>query len=237
MEAVGARAFPRDRMFYSGMALVAAAIVVIGFSSTFFLRSASLPPLPQLLIVHGIVFSSWFALFIVQTSLIAANRRDIHRKLGVVGACLAAAMVVLMVVASVQSLRLGHTPLKGLDPRSFFAIPARDIVTFSILVSAAIFLRRHPESHKRLMILATIDIVDAAIARFPIDAIAAYGPPAFFGIQDTLIVAALIYDFSTRGRVHPAYKWGAALIILSQALCLAISGTLPWLAFADWVLG
>jgi hypothetical protein len=223
-------------MFYTGMALVTAAIVAIGFSPTFFVRSASLPPLPQLLIIHGIVFSTWIALFITQTSLIAANRRDIHRKLGMVGACVAVTMIVLMSMAAVQSLRLGHAPVKDLDPRSFFAIPARDIVTFAILASSAILLRRNPETHKRLMILATIDIVDAAIARFPIDAITTYGPPAFYAIQDLLIVAAMIYDYRTRGRVHRAYKWGAALIILSQPLCLAISGTRPWLSFADWVL-
>ncbi len=173
-------------------------------------------------------------MFITQTSLIAANRRDIHRKLGVVGACIAVAMVVVM--AAVQSLSLGHAPVKGLDPCSFFAIPMRDAVTFPLLVGAAIWFRRNAETHKRLMILATLNILDAAIARWPLDALPVQGPPLFYGIQDLMIVCAFTYDFVTRGRVHRAYKWGAALLVLSQPLTLAISGTKLWLSFADWVL-
>lgn len=228
--------FSRDRIFYTGMALLSAFTVALGFSPTFYMRDALLPPLPTLLIVHGIVFSTWIALFVTQTSLIAANRRDLHRKLGVFGVCVAAAMVVLMVMAAVMSLRLGHTPLKGLDPRSFFAIPMRDIVTFPLFVAAGVWFRRDAETHKRLMLLATLDILDAAIARWPLSGLPLQGPPLFHAIQDLMIVGALAYDYVTRGRVHRAYKWGAALLILSEPLTLAISGTKLWLSFADWVL-
>ena len=95
--------FPRDRIFYTGMALVAALIVLVGFSPTFYARPDTLPALPSLLVVHGIFFSTWIALLITQTSLIAANRRDIHRKLGVLGACIAAVMVVLGTMASIRA--------------------------------------------------------------------------------------------------------------------------------------
>lgn len=226
----------RDRYFYTGMALLAAFTVGLGFSPTFYLRDAAMPPLPQLLVVHGVVFTSWIALFVTQASLIAANRRDLHRKLGVVGACIAATMVVLMFMAALQSLRLGHAPVQGLDPRSFFAIPMRDIVTFPLFVGAAIWLRRDSEAHKRLMILATLDILDAAIARWPLSALPVQGPPLFYGIVDLMIVGVLAYDYLSRGRVHRAYKWGAAVLILSQPIALAISGTKPWLAFADWLM-
>jgi hypothetical protein len=233
---IGNRNFLRDRAFYTGMALTAAAAVLLGFSPTFFLRGADLPPLSPLLTTHGIVFSTWIALLITQTSLVAADRRDLHRKLGVVGACLAALLVVLGTLAAIDALRRGATPIAGLDPRSFFAIPIRDVVTFPILVGAAVWFRRDAETHKRLMILATINIIDAAIARFPVAAISAHGPPAFYAIQDLLILAGFAYDKFTRGRVHRAYFWGGGLILLSQPLFLAISGTRPWLAFADLFL-
>lgn len=225
----------RDRVFYTGVALFSAFTVALGFSPTFYLRDAALPPLSQLLLVHGIVFTAWIALFVTQTSLIAADRRDIHRKLGAVGAVVAAAMVVLMVMASVESLRLGRAPVPGLDPRSFFAVPMRDVVTFALLVGAALWFRRNAETHKRLMVLATIAILDAAIARWPLGALPVQGPPLFYGIQDLMIIGVLVYDYATRGQVHRAYKWGAALLILTQPLTLAISGTQAWLAFADWV--
>jgi hypothetical protein len=225
-----------DRIFYTGMALLAAATVLIGFSPTFFLRPAAVPPLSPLLVTHGVFFSAWIALLIVQTTLIAANRRDVHRKVGLFGAGLAAVMVLLGTLAAIDAMRRGRAPVEGLDPRSFFAIPMRDMVTFPLLVGAALWFRRDTEMHKRLMVLAAISVLDAAIARFPLAAIAQYGPPVFFGIQDLMVLTGPAYDFLTRGRVHRAYLWGGALLILTQPLFLAISGTRPWLAFADWLL-
>ena len=87
------------------------------------------------------------------------------------------------------------------------------------------------------MLMATITIMVAAIARLPLDFIMKFGPPAFYGLQDLLIVAVLVYDYRANGRVHRANKWAAALIILSQPLTLAISGTAPWLALADGAKG
>jgi hypothetical protein len=225
-----------DRAFYSGMGLLAALIVAVGFGPTFYLRPATLPALSSLLVIHGMVLSSWFALFIVQTGLIAANRRDIHRKLGILGTCIAAGVLVLGTMAAIESMRLGHAPVVGLDPRSFFALPMRAMVTFAILVGAAIAYRRNAETHKRLILLASFTLLDAALGRWPIPAIATYGPPVFWSILDLLIIGMLVRDWRRNGRVHKAFKWGAALIFLSEPLTLAISGTKLWLGFADGLL-
>jgi uncharacterized membrane protein YozB (DUF420 family) len=231
------RAFPKDRIFFTGMALACAIIVFVGFSPTFFTRAAELGPLSGLLFVHGVVFSGWMVLLVAQTGLIAANRRDLHRKLGAFGAALALAMVVLGMLAAVDLLNRGVVPIPGLDPRSFFAIPVRDILTFAILAGAGIRFRRDAEMHKRLMLISTITLLAAAIARMPIPGMQTLGPPLFYGLQDLLIVAGILYDLATRGRVHRAYWWGLGLMVGSQALFLAISGTAPWLAFARMFLG
>jgi hypothetical protein len=225
-----------DRLFYSGIGLAAAATVFLGFSPTFYQRSADLPALPLLFIVHGTLFTSWFLLFFAQTTLIAADRRDLHRRLGVIAALVAGAMVVIGISAAVDALRRGSAPIPGLDPRSFFAVPMGDMLTFPILVSAGIYFRRNADTHKRLMTLATVGILSAAIARIPLPLIKAGGPVAFFGLEDILVLAGPVYDFATRGRVHRAYIWGGALLILSQPLRLMISGTAVWLSFADWFL-
>jgi hypothetical protein len=228
---------PADRIFYTGMALLSALLVFIGFSPTFFQRGAELGPLAPVLNVHGIVFTSWIALFIAQTALIAANRRPWHRTLGAAGAALAVVMTVLGVMAAVDSLRRGAVPIPGIDPRSFFAIPMRDIVVFPLFVAAAVYWRRDAELHKRLMLLATITLLAAAIARcIMTTSLAKLGPPAFYGLQDLMIVAGMVYDRATRGRVHAAYWWGLGVTVGSQVLFLAISGTGPWLAFAELFL-
>lgn len=231
------RIVPTDRIFYTGMALACGVIVAIGFSPTFYLRDPALPPLSSLLVVHGIAYTAWIGLFVTQAALIAADRRGWHRALGAAGVALALVMVVLGTMAAIASLHLGRAPIPGLDPRTFFAIPIRNVVMFPLFVGAAVWLRHDAQAHKRLMILATISMLDAAIARFPIAAMMQVGPPLFWSLQDLLIVAGMVYDRATRGHVHKAYWWGLGLMVVSQVGTLLIAGTAPWLAFADWVLG
>jgi len=225
------RAIPADRLFYTGMALISAVIVFLGFSPTFFQRSAELPPLGRIFVVHGIAFSAWIAFFVVQTSLIAANQRGWHRTLGALGVALAAAMVVLGTLVAIESLNSGMAPVPGMDPRPFFAIPMHDIVVFPIYVGAAIWFRRDAEMHKRLMLMATITLLAAAIARTGIP-VQKFGPPLFYGLQDLLIVVGMLTARHPRGAVHRAYWWGLGLMVGSQVLFLAIARSAPWLAFA-----
>jgi hypothetical protein len=227
------RAVAPDRLFYTGMALACAAIVAIGFAPTFYARGADLPPLPAVLVVHGLTFTAWIALFIAQTALVAADRRAWHRALGAFGAALAVLVVVTGAAASLDSLRRGAAPIPGMDPRPFFAIPVHDVVAFAVLVTAALALRKDLQMHKRLMVVTTISLLAAAIARFPIAAMMKFGPPLFYGLQDLLIVACMLYDRVFHGRVHRAYWWGLGFMLLSQVLFLAIAGTPAWLAFAD----
>jgi hypothetical protein len=227
------RAVAPDRIFYTGIGLAFAAIVAVGFSPTFYLRGAELPPLSTVLVVHGVTFTAWIALFIAQTALVAANRRAWHRALGTFGAALAVLLAVTGAAASIDSLRRGAAPIPGMDPRPFFAIPVHDLVAFAVLATAAIALRKDLQMHKRLMVVTTIALLAAAIARFPIAAMLKFGPPLFYGLQDLLIVACMLYDRAFHGRVHRAYWWGLGFMVLSQVLFLAIAGTPAWLAFAD----
>jgi hypothetical protein len=50
------------------------------------------------------------------------------------------------------------------------------------------------------------------------------------------IFAGVIYDLISRRRVHPAYLWGGAVLVLSVPLRLMISGTDAWKAFAQWTV-
>jgi hypothetical protein len=60
--------------------------------------------LQLLLQVHGLVFSAWLVLFLVQTGLIAAGRVDVHRRLGIAGAILALAKLVLGTLTALRSV-------------------------------------------------------------------------------------------------------------------------------------
>jgi hypothetical protein len=221
----------KDRAFYTGMSVAVIATIFRGFARSYFLRSHYFPtPLAPIAKVHGAIFLSWTVLFLLQTVLVARRRTDLHRRLGVVGVLLAGAMVVAGTAIAIVSLRynFAHGNLGSL---SFFAIPVGDMVVFPILVAAALASRRQTEMHKRLMLLATISVLDAAIARWPL-AIMASGPVAFFAVTDLYIVAGVVFDVAVRGRVHPAYIWGGLLIVGTQVARLALWHTAWWIAFA-----
>lgn len=230
--APAAAAWRRDRRFYLAMGLLAAATVFAGFARSYFLKDLfGAPPLRPFLHLHGLLFSSWIVLFVVQTRLVAARRVDVHRRLGIVGGLLALSMLVVGFLAAVSSAQRGFTPPGGPPPLVFLAIPLFDLVVFGALVGVALHFRRKPEIHKRLLLLATLGLLTPAIARLPFVG----GPPEFFGYTDLFIVACLIYDRVTRGRLHPAFLWGAAFVVLSQPLRLALAGTQAWLDFAGWL--
>jgi hypothetical protein len=221
-----------DRVFFSGMAILVAATVLVGFSPTYFLRDSTLTPLTPLYHLHGAVFTSWITLLVIQTWLVAGYRTDIHRRLGIAGAVLAAAVFLIGVTVSIETLRRGGGGAGGLDARRFLAIPLGDILVFGTLATAAILLRRHVAAHKRLMLLATISLATAAVARSLAQIHAGSLVGLFLG-TDIFVAAVIAYDFMSRGRVHPATLSGAAMVALFKPALLAFSATPAWLVFAD----
>lgn len=229
------RAKFRERAFYTGMAVAILITVFAGFSRTFYLRPFfQTQRLIPLLIFHGVVFSSWIVLFVTQTSLVAAGRTRTHMRLGVAGGVVAGLMLVIGTVTAIVRAK-GPSPIPGVNPLSFLTIPLGDMLVFGILVSSAFYFRRKPDIHKRLMLLSTIGILPAAVARLPFDFIQRTGPLAFFGLADLFIVPCLTYDLVTRGRPHRATVLGGTLIIVSHPLRLIIGSTHAWLAFATWL--
>jgi len=223
-----------DRIFFGTMSIVILALVFAGFMRTFYLASYFGRPAPTpLRAVHGTVFTSWVLLFAVQTSLIAAGRRDIHRKLGYAGAVLAAIMIPLGLVLAISSARAGHAP-PGLPPLGFLIVPVTDMVVFALLIAVAVRYRNQSAMHKRLMLIATVSLLGAALGRIT-GTPGAGGPAVFFGVPDLLLVGGAIYDRRTRGSVHPAYKWGGGLVVASQVIRLALMQSPVWLAIATTI--
>lgn len=221
----------KDRAFYTGMSVAVIATVFRGFARSYFFRSQYFPtPLAPIGKVHGALFVSWTVLLLVQTVLIARRNTSLHRRLGVLGAALAGAMVIAGLAIAIAALRYGFAHGNP-GALSFFAVTFGDMLVFPVLVAFAIAKRRQPETHKRLMLLATISILNAAVARWPL-AIMAKGPVAFYGITDLYIVAGVVFDLATRKRVHPAYVWGGLAIVGWQAVRLMLWHTTAWMTFA-----
>lgn len=227
-----------DRLFYGGMAIAMALTVLVGFAPTYYLRlfgdgpsaTVSGGPFTSLVHLHGALFTAWVLLFIVQTALVASHRVAVHRRLGVAGAVLAAAMFLVGTSTAIAAAAGGAAP-SGVDPLAFLAIPLFDMALFAALVTTALVMRRDKEAHKRLMLLAYISIIVAAVARLP--GVLPLGPLAFFGLGYSFVVVAALYDLVSRRRVHKAYLWGGGLLVASVPLRLVISGTGLWRGFAE----
>ncbi len=218
-----------ERLFYAGMTLAILATVLLGFGPSYYLKGRALR-FPPLVHAHAFVFTSWVLLFGVQTALVSVRRVDLHRRLGMVGAALAPFLVGLgLAVAIAQARRNAAAGYAGAF--TLLAVLVGDMLVFAALASAGLLLRRRRETHKRLMLLATVSILDAAIARWPL-AIMLKGPPAFFPVTDLFVVAAIVFDARSRRAVHPAYLWGGAFLVASQVLRVVLSGTAAWVAIA-----
>jgi hypothetical protein len=230
-----------DRVFYSGLAAIMAITVLVGFGPTYYLRSyfgatptvtgaTSLSPLTQ---VHGALFTAWVLLFVLQTALIAQRHVAIHRRVGVAGTVLAAAMVIVGTVTALAGAARGGAP-DGVPATVFLIVPLTDMVLFAGFVTAAVLERRNREAHKRLMLLAYVSIIVAAVARLP--GVITLGPAGFFALAFLFAVIGMVYDYATRGHVHRVYVWGGTIFVLSVPLRLIVAETAAWQAFAEWLV-
>lgn len=217
-----------DRAFFTGLSLLMVLAVFIGFSRSYYLKGLyGAPALPTLFHVHGFLFTAWMVLLIVQTSLVAQRRTPVHRRLGVAGGVLAGAMTVAAMAMTIDlARRSAGAPTD--DGLAFTIIPFSTVIVFPVLVGAALFYRRVPETHKRLMLIATLELVTAGVARIP----GAGSLPLFFVLTDAGVLAMVVYDLATRGRPHQATVWGGLFLIATQVVRTTAGATATWIAFA-----
>ena len=156
-----------ERSFFAGMAILLCVVVVIGFTPTYFGAGMLRAPLPSpILHFHGAAFTLWMVLYLVQSALISARRVAWHRSLGTIAFCLPPIMIVLGLIAAIDAFHRG-VRIGPLEPTVSLAIPLLGIVSFAIVIFAAWRARRRPDAHKRLILLATIGLTEAAFGRFP----------------------------------------------------------------------
>jgi hypothetical protein len=245
--------WPRDRhSFYVLIAATCLAVAVIGFAPTYWLQ---LTPRTfvgtPLLHLHGLLFSAWPLYLVVQTMLAARGRVGGHRAWGLLGISLATAMVFVGFAVANDVLATRLAAGYGDAARAFHIASISMITLFGGFVCAAVVCVSKPEVHKRLMLLATVSMLAPAFARVLFALTVGIGPglrpglgpprtvasvlmPAL--IADALIVAGVIYDMRTRGRPHPAYLIGGAILLGVQVLRIPLSVTPWWLAIADFLV-
>jgi len=233
------------RWFYVWMASVFALIAFVGFIPTYWAKvvSGTFTGAP-ILHIHGFLFFSWTLFFLAQTIFVATNRTVNHRNWGMAGISLATAMGITVILADINSIKVAESIGMGDAGRRFTIVSLSALVMFASFITLAIANIRRTEVHKRLMLLAMIPLMHAAMARLFMTAFAPAGakgpPPVFVALPpalfvDLLIVVAVIFDWRTRGKPHPVYVTGGTLLLVVQLLNVPVSATPTWMAIATWV--
>ncbi|MBL8210704.1 MAG: hypothetical protein JNK87_08335 [Bryobacterales bacterium] len=208
---------------------------------------------PWIVPIHAAFFFAWLAFLAVQTLLVRRDQAATHRRLGIFGAGLASAMVLLGVATAIVTERLKFgTP--AADTR-FLSVMFADMLVFGSLVAAGMIARNRPAAHKRLMLLSTVLLTDAGFGRWLSHRLAAaLGNRNFWEIQTladgawpfvsfqllpmyALVAVIGLYDLLTRKRLNPAYLAAVAWSIPIHLLAGWLYFQPFWLTAAARIIG
>jgi hypothetical protein len=221
--------------FFLVMSAISAGLIFLGFSPSFYLKSVihAPPPLSPMSITHGVVFTAWTLLFVTQAALIANKKPAPHRQLGILGVILFGVVLTLGYSTAINGGHLGHAPPGAPAPLAFMALPLIGITGTLLLFSLAVWNRRRSDWHKRLMLASLFTMTTPATHRLTIPAgFADQGTWIALIITELLLVAAMIRDYRTNQRVHPAYQLSLAVLLIVHVGVAWAFASPAWLAFA-----
>lgn len=217
--------------FYVGMTGVLFLIVLLGFSRTLYLRPFfDVPEIPAYVLLHGVVLTAWFVSVLLQATLVAAHRTDIHRRLGWMGVGLGIGTFIFSVAMTMMFVPRRYALGEALPSlAATFWGDVAALLSFAVFLSGAVARRRQPDKHRRLMVLAAISVVPPAVSRI-------LRWPIFEGINGslwalvslTLLVGAVaMHDVRVNRRIHHVTLLGGLFLLGSRAFAryvLATSG-------------
>lgn len=235
-----------ERRFFAAMSLVLLAAMVLGFGRTFFFKpwfpeAREFSPPEGFFFIHGIAAAAWFALLIAQAALVASGNVRRHRQLGKYGVALAVIIVVLGVYGGLLAAgRPGGFIGVPVPPLQFLVVPVAAITLFAAFVALAIVRRSDPQSHKRYMLLASISMIEAAVARWPFGFMDPPSPLPGMQVWELVtclfLVPLVIWDLVSRGRLHAVTLWGGLALLATLLLRLPLASTEAWQGFARWAV-
>jgi hypothetical protein len=202
--------------FYFCMSLLIAVVVVYGFSHTIsknLLHASPIPPF--ILTIHSIVFPGWVLFFILQSSLVRTHNVRLHRTLGWFGVALAAVVLIIGYLTATGMDRFFLQRFHDAEIPAFLIIQLMDLSSFAIPFALAIYWRRRPEYHRRLMLVASCGLTDAAFGRCPLLPLS-YSPAGV----DALVFLGIVRDLIVDRRIHKVYLYAFPLLIVFQIFCM-----------------
>jgi len=229
-------AAPRPR-FFLWMSLACLTVAITGFSTTFFIPLArGRFQAPAVIHVHALLLFGWLLLFIAQASLIQRRRFLTHRRLGLLGAVMCPAIAVSGIAVGLYATRRDLAAGGGDFVLGQMVNVVIEMLLFAALVTAALLLRRDGESHKRLLLLATLSALGPAWLRFRHLLPAVPHPFVVFSlVADSVLLVAIARDLRVMGGIHPVYLWGGGAMVAVHMVELAAVTSPLWVRLGGWM--
>lgn len=243
----------RRTRFYLWAAIACATVAIGGFMGTYWLQlGAGTFRGPALLHIHGALCTAWVLFLISQSTLVTRGKVRNHRDWGLFGIALASVLTVVAITVAVSAMNGRIAAGEGNSARAFLIVPLSAIGLFAGFTAAAIANVKRPEWHRRFMIIGTVGLIQAAMARvffliatgggpgmrpgmLPSKPVGIAAPPAL--LLELIIVAGMIRDWRALGKVHPAWIIGAVVITGLELVRAPISASPGWFAFAKFLGG
>ena len=234
-----ANPWARDRAtnFYLGYGLFAVIAVLIGFSTTYALPMARQTfSAPWFVHLHGASALGWVLLLITQTQLVRAQRTPLHRRIGLIGLPLAILVWISGVATAAWAAERDY-PTTGSAASSNLAGTTIGLGLFVALVVAAVIFRKQPDWHKRLLILATIQVLWPAFFRWRHLLPMIPNPDVWLAIVLAYapIVVAALRDYRICGRIHPVWLYVAPALVFEQVVEFIFFDRGPVRALGQWL--
>lgn len=223
--------------FYFFISLLIVAVVIYGFNFTIHERLIHpVVPRPWILYVHAVVFSAWLPFFVLQSALVRSRKVQWHKRVGWFGVALGTLIPLVGVPTAIVMARFNTAVFHMTDTESFLVIPLFDMVCFTSTFPLAVWFRRKPGIHRRLMLVATCALTAAAFGRFPQNILPGY---LFYAGVDLLILLGVLRDLIVDRSVHRVYLFVLPAFIIGQAIATYIAyHTVPfWLKIAHFIIG
>jgi hypothetical protein len=217
-----------QQYFYFFMSLLIAVIVVYGFSHTIGERLIhAAVRRPFILYLHAAIFFGWVLFFIFQSLLVRTHKVRLHRQIGWFGVALGVAISVLGISTAITMTRFQMFRLHAVeDAVTDLLGPFLDMTSFTIPFALAIYWRKKPEFHRRLLLVATCALTSAAFSRMPLQMLPVLPNMLIFiwiyGGVDVLIFLGVVRDMIVDRRIHRVYLYALPALLAAQAVVICM---------------
>lgn len=226
--------YTRDQRFFTRMAAGMAAFIVFAFAQWAlrgFVAPASVPVWVHL---HAVAMLAWLGLLITQNVLVGRGNVALHRTLGWIGLGLVLAIAALGMFTGRMAVELHRVP-PFFTNAFFLALTHVEALAFPVIVGTAIALRRQTQWHRRLMLGATIVVMEPAFGRLvPAPLLGPVLTPLVqLALQLGVVAIIARHDLRQTGTVHPATRAIAIILMFMTAAINALSIFPPFVSLAE----